>query len=94
MLQLGDCIDGRNRPDGSQAALRDVKVELDRLGAALPLGVVSTLGNHDLYNFPKERWAREVRPFFVLLFSLAWDVGRTSNGVAECSHGVFHYSSS
>lgn len=61
VLQLGDCIDGKNRPDSSDAALRDVRLELDRLGATLPLGVVSTLGNHELYNFPKERWAREVR---------------------------------
>ncbi|CAM9365271.1 unnamed protein product, partial [Sphacelaria rigidula] len=60
VLQLGDCIDGKNRPDSSDAALRDVRLELDRLGATLPLGVVSTLGNHELYNFPKERWAREL----------------------------------
>lgn len=60
MLQLGDVIDGRNWPHGSEAALRSVKEELDRLAAALPLGVLNSLGNHELYNFSKERWAREV----------------------------------
>ncbi|CAN0348005.1 unnamed protein product, partial [Ectocarpus sp. 8 AP-2014] len=61
VLQLGDVIDGSNKAHGkSETALRSVKAEVDRLAASLPLGVLSSLGNHELYNFPKQRWAREV----------------------------------
>ncbi|CAM9854741.1 unnamed protein product, partial [Choristocarpus tenellus] len=60
VLQLGDLIDGRNSPVASEAALSATRRELDRLAKALPLGVLSSLGNHELYNFPKERWAREL----------------------------------
>lgn len=60
-LQLGDVIDGSNkRQRRSEAALRSVKAEIDRLAASLPLGVLNSLGNHELYNFPKKRWAQEV----------------------------------
>ncbi|CAN0401483.1 unnamed protein product, partial [Laminaria digitata] len=60
-LQLGDVIDGCNRRHGqSEDALRDVKGELDRLKEGLPLGVLNSLGNHELYNFSKRRWAREI----------------------------------
>lgn len=61
VLQLGDLIDGRNAPGGSEAALARTKGELARLEKKLALGVLNSLGNHELYNFPKERWAREVR---------------------------------
>ena len=37
-----------------------MKGELDRLAEGLPLGVLNSLGNHELYNFSKRRWAREV----------------------------------
>lgn len=40
--------------------MRNVTKELDRLSYVLPLGVLSSLGNHELYNFSKHRWAREV----------------------------------
>lgn len=61
VLQLGDVIDGTNKRQGqSEAALTSVKTEIDRLATSLPLGVLNSLGNHELYNFPKERWAREV----------------------------------
>ena len=61
VLQLGDVIDGSNNAHGkSETALRSVKAEVDRLAASLPLGVLNSLGNHELYNFPKRRWAREV----------------------------------
>ncbi|CAN0570363.1 unnamed protein product, partial [Ectocarpus sp. 12 AP-2014] len=60
VLQLGDVIDGSNKAHGkSETALRSVKAEVDRLAASLPLGVLNSLGNHELYNFPKQRWARE-----------------------------------
>eukprot|EP00903_Cladosiphon_okamuranus_P014139 g13140.t1 len=60
-LQLGDVIDGANKRNGhSEAALSSVKAEVDRLAASLPLGVLSSLGNHELYNFPKQRWAKEL----------------------------------
>eukprot|EP00752_Nemacystus_decipiens_P005814 g5259.t1 len=60
-LQLGDVIDGANKRNGhSEAALSSVKAEVDRLSASLPLGVLSSLGNHELYNFPKRRWAKEL----------------------------------
>lgn len=60
-LQLGDVIDGGNKRNGhSEAALSSVKAEVDRLAATLPLGVLNSLGNHELYNFPKKRWAKEV----------------------------------
>ncbi|CAN0325583.1 unnamed protein product [Ectocarpus sp. 12 AP-2014] len=61
VLQLGDVIDGSNKAHGkSETALRSVKAEVDRLAASLPLGVLNSLGNHELYNFPKQRWAREL----------------------------------
>lgn len=60
VLQLGDLIDGYNAPRQSESALRSVKKELDRLAESLPLGVLSSLGNHELYNFTKQRWAQEV----------------------------------
>lgn len=63
-LQLGDVIDGSNSWNGhSEAALSSVKAELDRLTTSLPLGVLNSLGNHELYNFPKKRWAKEVSKF-------------------------------
>lgn len=60
VIQLGDLIDGRNAPEHSDVALRATKAELVRLSDAMPLGVLSVLGNHELYNFRKERWAQEV----------------------------------